>query len=119
MRYVRQQMSRQLPSVGAFFNGTIIYVLSRQWIDLFATHLLRLHPLPYCSQDDSHLPCGVEAPALEQAAFAGATLVVALLAQRFAKLFDARRYPSAQRVPQMAGMCAGWACGGALLYGLI
>ena len=123
-RTLRQWMARSVPTVDAFLDGTIIYVLSRQWIDLFATHLLRLHPLPFCCMrggehpaDDLHLPCTPEAPAMKQAAFAGATLLVAASVQRVASL-NAHRWPSAPTVTQMAGMCAGWACGGALLQAL-
>eukprot|EP00966_Prymnesium_polylepis_P092010 2129969-Prymnesium_polylepis.1 len=107
-----RRMGLSYPTVSQFLGNTLTYVLSRQWIDLFATSLTHLHPLPFCSADDSHLPCTPEAPALDQAAFAGVVLLAALVVQRLCNA-NAHRWPSLARVPQMARMCAGWAFGGA------
>lgn len=74
---LRQWVALSYPAVTQFLSGTLSYVLSRQWIDLFATSLLHLHPLPFCSADDSQLPCTPEAPALVQAQFAGVVLLIA------------------------------------------
>ena len=44
-------------------------------------------------------------------------LFVAAGVQRLCNIF-AHRWPSLRRVPQMAGMCAGWAFGGASVQAL-
>ena len=50
-------------SVSTFLNDTLLYIVSRHWIDLLSIQLLRLHPLPFCELKRSHLPCTPEASA--------------------------------------------------------
>ena len=47
------------PSLGPismFLNDTLLYIVSRHWVDLLWIELFRLHPLPFCSEPRSHLP---------------------------------------------------------------
>ena len=39
-----------------FLNDTLLYIVSRHWVDLLWIELFRLHPLPFCSEPRSHLP---------------------------------------------------------------
>jgi hypothetical protein len=47
------------PSIGPismFLNDTLLYIVSRHWVDLLWIELFRLHPLPFCSEPRSRLP---------------------------------------------------------------
>lgn len=110
------------PGVSNFLDGVILYVLSREWHDAFATNFLHLHPLPYCSEDGSELPCTMEATSSEQLHFAAAMLLGASVLQRVAEGGDecgrgceAHLFKSEGKwrslVPPMVGMCVGWALG--------
>ena len=101
------------PAVSEFVDGVMLYVLSKEWYDAFATHMLKLHPLPYCSEDDSELPCTLEASAASQLYFAVAMLLGASVLVRLAGWFDCAEGSgrSLSIVPPMAGMCVGWAFG--------
>ena len=47
------------PSIGPismFLNDTLLYIVSRHWVDLLFIELFRLHPLPFCSEPRSRLP---------------------------------------------------------------
>ena len=106
------------PAVSEFLDGVMLYVLSKEWYDAFATHLLKLHPLPYCSEDDSKLPCTLEASAAAQLRFAFAMLLGASALLRLADCFGQSACAeggggesSLSIVPPMAGMCVGWAFG--------
>ena len=101
------------PAVSEFVDGVMLYVLSKEWYDAFATHMLKLHPLPYCSEDDSQLPCTLEASASSQLCFAVTMLLGASVLVRLADWFDESTSGgrSLSIVPPMAGMCVGWAFG--------
>jgi hypothetical protein len=104
------------PAVSEFIDGVMLYVLSKEWYDAFATHIFKLHPLPYCSEDDSELPCTLEASAASQLCFAVAMLLGASVLVRLAGWFDESACAegggrSLSIVPPMAGMCVGWAFG--------
>jgi len=106
------------PAVSEFLDGVMLYVLSKEWYDTFATHLLQLHPLPYCSEDDSELPCTLEASAASQLSFAVVMLLGATVLVRLTECFGQSACAegggsgsSLSIVPPMAGMCVGWAFG--------
>ena len=112
----RSTLARRLlgsPAVSEFIDGVMLYVLSKEWYDAFATHMLKLHPLPYCSEDDSQLPCTLEASASSQLCFAVTMLLGASVLVRLADWFDESTSGgrSLSIVPPMAGMCVGWAFG--------
>ena len=107
-------------AVGTFINGTLLYVLSRQWQDLLAVNVLHLHPLPFCDTahaNSSQLPCTPEAPSGVQFIFAASLLCVAAVVQHIS-LRNEARWPWLVVVPRMVGMCVGWAFGFAALQAL-
>ena len=50
LKLARAKLRRARVPVKQFVDGTLTYVLSRQWKDLLAIYVFRLHPLPYCAQ---------------------------------------------------------------------
>ena len=114
---LRQRLHVTSPAVGAFINGTALYILSREWQDLIATNLFRLHPLPFCRAGSSWLPCTPEASASVQARFAVGMLVAGAVVQHVA-LRNESRWPSLGMMPPMVGMCVGWSWGFAGLKAL-
>ena len=115
----KNSLARRLlgaPAVSEFFDGVLLFVLSKEWYDTFATHILKLIPLPYCSEDDSELPCTLEASASSQLSFAVAMLIAAWVVVRLAGWFDESACAgggsrSLLIIPPMAAMCVGWAFG--------
>ena len=49
---VAGKMRRQIDHVTSFLDGLVVYVLSREWHDLFSIYIFKLHPLPHCSQGE-------------------------------------------------------------------
>lgn len=137
-RRIRLRVRTALPSLSAFIDGTVyvqmgiyqnslvqcalltplttasfvfrLYILSREWHDIFSIQVLRLHPLPFCSEDASGLPCTREASSAHQAKFAVAVLVVASVLQPIATAFE-RVNLNFANVPSMLSMIVGWATG--------
>ena len=115
----KNSLARRLlgaPAVSEFLDGVLLFVLSKEWYDTFATHILKLQPLPYCSEDDSELPCTLEASAASQLSFAVAMLIAAWVVVRLAGWLDETSCAgggsrSLLIVPPMAAMCVGWAFG--------
>jgi len=115
----KNSLARRLlgaPAVSEFLDGVLLFVLSKEWYDTFATHILKLQPLPYCSEDDSELPCTLEASAASQLSFAVAMLIAAWVVVRLAGWLDETTCAgggsrSLLIVPPMAAMCVGWAFG--------
>ena len=115
----KNSLARRLlgaPAVSEFLDGVLLFVLSKEWYDTFATHILKLQPLPYCSEDDSELPCTLEASAASQLSFAVAMLIAAWVVVRLAGWLDETACAgggsrSLLIVPPMAAMCVGWAFG--------
>ena len=118
--HLRRRLHETSPAVGNFINGTLLYVLSRQWQDLLATNVFHLHPLPFCDTrpvNTSRLPCTPEASSGAQLRFAAGLLCVAAVVQHVS-LCKAAQWPSLAIVPRMVGMCVGWAFGFAALQAL-
>jgi len=116
LKLARAKLRRARVPVKQFVDGTLTYVLSRQWKDLLAIYVFRLHPLPYCAQKGE---CTRTHPSSDQLVFACCMLVAAAGAVRVAEALDASRWPNAAIVPAMAGMCAGWALGDAGVQALV
>ena len=119
-----------------FLEGTIVYVLSKEWADLLAVHIFGLHPQPYCLPQDSDgtwlsctdsgfsafmaracaagrpVPrvCSAETAAWVQASYAIALLLVA---QRVRLMASSTYRHGADTATSMLGMCVGWSAGAA------
>ena len=98
------------PVVLAFIDGTVVYILSKEWVDLLSIYIFRLHPRPFC--EGSGNECGHEAPAWQLGLFAIGLLVTLAPVQCLAAVL-ARRLPSLSIVPAMAAMAVGWSLGDA------
>ena len=108
--WLTRRIQASMPSLARFVDGTVLYILSREWHDIFSIQLLRLHPLPFCDEDASHLPCTQEAPSIVQAKFALSVLVVASVLQPVATHFE-RVHPELANIQPMLSMVIGWAAG--------
>ena len=53
---LRSAMQASIVSTRSFLDGTIVYVLSKQWADLLSTHIFHLHAAPFCGTAASR-PC--------------------------------------------------------------
>ena len=102
----------------AFLKGTAVYALSQQWEDLLSTYLLRLHAVPYCGVQ--LLDCSAEASASRQFRYVAALLASTAFLQTWAEMGPLpyswhvwRTARIMKVVPQMIGMCLGWALGNA------
>ena len=110
-------MAAALPDVEAFVLGTLIYVLSQQWYDLFSIYFFRLHPVFYCDNAATR-PCSPEAPWTAQALFAILFLCALSLLERIGAVV-LHHFPRLGSAFQLRvfmpifGMCAGWAFGAA------
>ena len=109
-RWLRRRVRAALPDLAAFIDGTILFILSREWHDIIAINILRLHPLPFCAEDASRLPCTTEAPANQQAIFAASVLVASLVLQSVAARLQTH-LPSLRYAPHMLGYLVGWTTG--------
>ncbi|KAL1511136.1 hypothetical protein AB1Y20_005955 [Prymnesium parvum] len=105
-------------SVGTFLNDTLLYIVSRHWVDLLSIQLFRLHPLPFCALKRSHLPCTPEAPFGTQARFALCMLLACAILRRVATSFGRGSALAWLGSSPMAGMLAGWGFGFACVQGL-
>jgi hypothetical protein len=94
-----------------FANDTLLYIVSRHWVDLLFIELFRLHPLPFCSEPRSHLPCTPEAPSGVQARFALGIQLAAALLRRVAASFSPGSALFWLGSSPMAAWLSGWACG--------
>ena len=108
-----------IDSVGIFLNDTLLYIVSRHWVDLLSIQLFRLHPLPFCADPTSHLPCTEEAPSGKQACFAVGVLLAATVLRRAAIYFGRGSTLAWLGSSSMAGMLAGWAFGFACVQALV
>lgn len=99
------------PDVRRYVQAIVTFVLSKQWKDLLAIYVLRLQPLPYCSNlHRERIPCTAPASLGVQVLFALGLLCLAASVARVALLYE-RRWPRLGSVPEMAGMCVGWSFG--------
>ena len=103
-----QKIHTSLPSLASFCDGTVLYILSREWHDELAVHCLRLHPLPFCDADNSGLPCTQDASSATQACFAVLLLLFSLALQPIIVHYETM-WRSLAVVPRGLGMCSGWA----------
>ena len=46
-----KMVKKQIAGVTSFLDGLVVYVLSREWHDLFSIYIFRLLPLPHCSDE--------------------------------------------------------------------
>ena len=111
--------------VAAFLEGVVIYTLSQQWDDLISIYGLRLHPIPYCSDEAEPssgssadvLVCTSEAPARDQFRYTAFLLLITALLQSYAEVgplpyrWHAWRSTWMRVGPRIIGMCLGWALG--------
>ena len=74
LRLARAKLRRARVPVKQFVDGSLTYVLSRQWKDLLAIYVFRLHPLPYCKPGE----CTPAHSASDQLIFACCMLVAIL-----------------------------------------
>ena len=105
------------PGVEAFVMGTTIYVLSQLWYDLLSMYVLQLQPVNYCKNPHTR-PCTPRAAWSRQFGFALLLLLALALLERLMELLGRcpRLGRSAFRTRvylPLAGMCVGWAFGGA------
>lgn len=119
-----------------FLEGTIVYVLSKEWADLLAVYIFRLHAQPYCLPQDidgtwlsctdsgvsafmaracgtgrqTPRVCSAEAAAWVQAGYA---IVLLFVAQRARIMASSVYRHGADTATSMTGMCVGWSAGAA------
>jgi uncharacterized membrane protein YgcG len=106
---VASAMSRK--AVAAFLNDTLLYIVSRHWVDLCFIHIFRLHPLPDCQLKRSHLPCTPEAPSYVQARLALGVLVVCALLMRLAPSCGRSSAAAWLSSSPMSAALVGWSFG--------
>ena len=110
---LQQRMQDSFDSVQDFVHDMVLYVLSREWKDLFAVYFLRLQPLPFCSNESgAQVICTRAASAVTQIVFAFCMLVSAMVVTHVAASYEAH-WCRLRVVPGMAGMCVGWSFGDA------
>jgi len=98
-----------LPSVSAFLHGTLLFLLSRQWFDLFAVYIFGMLPVPYCAEEYT-IPCADPWPFWAQWLFALGLLGIAVpMTSGCDRL--AQRRPAFATIAPMVGMMCGWAFG--------
>ena len=130
---LRARVHKQLPVVKGFLDGTVTYVLSREWHDLLSVYIFQLHPLPHCSETvgyeilgwvvksredlDASPECTSDATAWEQARYAIILIAVFSVLEAVVKRTKlAERYPHViEQYTAIAGMCVGWAVGDAVV----
>lgn len=102
-----RQHAEAAPTIILFIDSAIVYVLSKEWYDLFSIYIFHLQPEPFCSQ---HRECRKEAALWIRCLFS----LVLLLALTVVKRLCARWepwLPSLAIVPAMCAMSTGWAFG--------
>ena len=104
-------LSPSYTPISMFLNDTLVYIVSRQWVDLLFIELFRYHPLPFCAEPRSDLPCTPEAPSGVQARLALGILLAAAILRRTAAGFGPGTAVSWLGSSPMAGYLSGWACG--------
>ena len=127
---LRARIHKQLPVVKMFLDEAVTYMLSRQWHDLFAAYIFRLHPMPHCSEmvafellgwvikeSEVQPACSAEAAAWVQAQYAlGALAVTSTLHAAAARSHMATLSPYVfEQCTAIAGMFVGWAAGDAVV----
>ena len=81
---VLERVALAAGSTATFLEGTAVYALSKQWEDLLATYLLRLHAAPYCGVE--LLECSAEASAARQFRYVAALLASTALLQTWSEV---------------------------------
>jgi len=104
-------LSPSYTPISMFLGDTLVYIVSRQWVDLLFIELFRYHPLPFCSEPRSDLPCTPEAPSSVQARLALGILLAAATLRRTAAGFGPGTAVFWLGSSPMAGYLSGWACG--------
>jgi hypothetical protein len=108
--HLRSKFRAERSTIFTFVDGTVVYLLSKQWTDLLSIYIFRLHKIPFCQAPDD---CGTEAPTWQLLLFALGMLGAAGLVRWYVSRFE-ERIPSLSIVPSMCGMAVGWSIGSVL-----
>lgn len=107
--------------IADLLDGTALFVLAKEWVDLLSIYAFKIHPSPFCvapgGEDEeytAHELCTSEASSPQQAVFTLGLLLSAAVLKQIA----VRCRPEGHRVPTMLGMAVGWAAGSACVTAL-
>ena len=137
---VEGMVRNQIQGLTHFLDGLVVYVLSREWHDMFSIYIFRLHPVPHCSeeagvrsgffgllrmymrheaagQEEVAPTCIQEADARQQFLCVLYLLVIAAAADGASKRFLPP--PLAAVITSIAGTTVGWAAGDAAVRLLV
>ncbi|KAL1510939.1 hypothetical protein AB1Y20_005767 [Prymnesium parvum] len=100
------------PALANFIDGTIMFTLSKMWSEMLAINVAGIKPVMNCNEVGS---CTPAAGADVRLLYVAALLVSLGLVKHLAEESPLQHVSEMKSVPKMAGLCAGWAMGDALV----